>query len=135
MVGGGAVWLLPRGAPPDPCERLWEALFQPASQRELWAAGGGFALPYFESHWSDPGVGALPAQENVRRFHTLLGTGGYVSDSGQLGKPSEASQAVESGRLAVRMVRALLAGRPIDDVLTAGQADTEAIYKEHAFPG
>jgi hypothetical protein len=33
MVGGGAVWLLPRGAPPDPPERLWEALLQPDAQR------------------------------------------------------------------------------------------------------
>jgi hypothetical protein len=133
-VGGGAVWLLPRGAPPDPCERLWEALFQPAVQRELWTAGGGFALPYFESHWSDPAISALPGQESVRRFRTLLAGGGFISDTGQAAKPGEASQAVESSRLAVRMVRAALAGRPISDTLTAGQVDAEVIHKEHAFP-
>ena len=134
MVGGGAVWLLPRGAAPDPAERLWEALFQPAVQRELWRAGAGFALPFFEGHWSDTAVAQLPSQESVRRFRALLAPGGFISDTGQLGKPTAASQAVEAGRLAVRMVRAVLAGQPVPDALAAGQADAEAIYKEHAFP-
>jgi hypothetical protein len=79
-------------------------------------------------------VAQLPGQESVRRFRALLAPGGFISDTGQLAKPTAASQAVESGRLAVRMVRAALAGRPVADALAAGQADAEAIYKEHAFP-
>jgi hypothetical protein len=133
-VGGGAVWVLPRGAQAEAVERLWEALWQPERQRALWRAGGGFALPVFEGQWSDAAVAALPHQESVRRFRTLLAAGGFISDSGQAARPTAASQAVEAGRLAVRMVRAVLGGRAVPDVLAAAQRDAEAIYREHAFP-
>ena len=133
-VDGGAVWVLPRGAKAEEAERLWEGLWQPERQRRVWSAGTGFALPAYEGQWADTAVAALPQQESVRRFRGLLATGGFVSDSGQAGKPSAASQAVEAGRLAVRMVRAALGGRPIPDVLAAAQRDAEAIYREHAFP-
>lgn len=133
-VGGGAVWVLPRGAKAEEVERLWEGLWQQGHQRRLWGAGAGFALPVFESQWSDTSVAALPNQESVQRFRALLAFGGFVSDSGQSGKSTAASQAVEAGRLAVRMVRAALAGRPVVDVLAAAHRDAEAIYREHAFP-
>ncbi|HEU5315557.1 MAG TPA: hypothetical protein VFX49_05565, partial [Chloroflexota bacterium] len=133
-VGGGAVWVLPRGAPPDPVERLWEALLQPDVQRRLWGAGAGFALPVFEGQWSDPAVAALPDQESVRRYRALLAPGGFISHAGQAGDPTPAAQVVEAARLGVRMVRAALGGRPIAEVLAAALGDAEAIYREHAFP-
>lgn len=133
-VGGGAVWLLPRGAKAEAVERLWETLWQPERQRQLWSAGGGFALPAFEGQWSDAAVAAIPGQENLRRFRALQAFGGFVSDSGQAGKPTAASQAVEAGRLATRMVRAVLGGRSVADTVAAAQRDAEAIYREHAFP-
>ena len=133
-VGGGSVWVLPRGAQADAAERLWETLWQPERQRALWRAGAGFSLPAFEGPWSDATVAALPHQESVRRFRTLLAPGGFISDSGQAARPTAASQSVESGRLAVRIVRAVLGGRSVPDVLAAAQRDAEAIYREHAFP-
>ncbi len=57
-VGGGAAWVLPRGAPSVAVERLLEAMLDPARQRRLWGAGGSFALPAYLAGWDDPAVTA-----------------------------------------------------------------------------
>jgi len=134
-VGGGAAWLLPRGAKAEPVERLWEALLRPEVQRRLWAAGAGFALPAFESGWSDPAVGALPNQESVRPYREQLATGGFVSYVGQGGPETGASQAVRAARLAARMLGAVARGRSVSEVLADATADAVAVYREHGLPG
>ena len=134
-VGGGAVWLLPRGASAESVERVWEALLRPETQRRLWAVGAGFALPAFEGGWSDPAVGMLPNQESVRRYREQLSTGGFVSYVGQGGPETGASQAVRAARLAARMLVAVVRGRTVSEVLADANADAVAVYKEHGLPG
>jgi ABC-type glycerol-3-phosphate transport system substrate-binding protein len=134
-VGGGAAWLLPRGARAEEAERLWEALLAPAAQRPVWEAGKGFALPAYEGSWSDPVVERLPGAHNVRRLREQLGRGRFVSLTGQHGPETAASQAVDEMRLAAGALRAMLAGRPAREVLARAQQAAVEVYRTFGLAG
>lgn len=134
-VNGGAVWLLPRGARAEPLERMWEALLQPASQRALWTAGGGFALPAYESGWSDATIAALPGRESIRRYRDQLAPAQFISHAGQLGPVTAASEAVEAGRLGARLLRAVRHGVDVRHAINASHAAAVSLFKQHGLPG
>jgi ABC-type glycerol-3-phosphate transport system substrate-binding protein len=134
-IGGGAAWFLPRGAQPESVERLVEAALDPAAQRRLWQAGGGFALPAYNAGWDDPAVAALPQLRNVARFRDELTNGGFASATGNGGPETAASQALGEGRLASGMLRAVLAGRSAPDVVAEAERLAIQVFRDFGLPG
>ncbi|MGH2367232.1 MAG: hypothetical protein ACRDI2_03455, partial [Chloroflexota bacterium] len=134
-IGGGAAWFLPRGAPPEPVERLLEALLEPTIQRRLWQAGGGFALPAYLAGWDDPVLASLPDFRNAQRFRNELTNGGFLSATGNSGPETAASQAIGDAGLGIGMLRAVLAGRPAREVVAEAQQQATQLFRDYGLPG
>jgi hypothetical protein len=134
-IGGGAAWFLPRGAPPEPVERLIEAVLDPAAQRRLWQAGGGFVLPAYTVGWEDAAVAALPQARSAARFRDELTNGGFASATGNGGPETAASQAIGEARLAAGMLRAVAAGRPPADVAAEAERLAIQVFRDFGLPG
>jgi hypothetical protein len=136
-VGSGGVWLLPRGGAAEATERLLEALLDPALQRPLWAAGGGFALPAYLGGWDDSAIAGAPWAEPARRFRAELDLDGdaFVSAAGNGGPETGAAQAIGALRFGAGMLRAVLAGRPAGDVVAETQRRAAELYRSFGLPG
>jgi hypothetical protein len=136
-VGGGAAWLLPRGATPAATERFLEALLEVARQRPLWGAGGRFALPGYLGGWDDPALAAAPWAPAAALFRAELDLDGdaFVSASGNGGPETGAAQAVGTLRFGAGMLRAVLAGRPAAAAVAEAHARAAALYRSFGLPG
>lgn len=134
-VGGGAAWMLPRGAPAEPAERFLEALLDLGTQRPMWGAGGGFALPAYNAGWDDPGLTGAPWIDQARRFRQELGDGGFVSATGNGGPETAASQAIGALRFGAGMLRAVLEGRPAASVVAETHGRAVDLFRTFGLPG
>lgn len=132
-IDAGAAWLLPRGASPEPVERFLEALLNPPFQQRLWHAGGGFALPAYNAAWNEPALPSLlspAAVRNAQRFHAELSYEGFAGTASHPGPETAASQAVDEARLAAGMLRAVLAGQSIPEVLAAAEQRAIQLFRD-----
>jgi ABC-type glycerol-3-phosphate transport system substrate-binding protein len=136
-VGGGAAWVLPRGAPSVAVEQLLEAMLDPARQRRLWSAGGSFALPAYLAGWDDPAVTGAAWAAQARRYRDELDLDGdaFVSATGNGGPETAASQAVGGLRFGAGMLRDVVAGRPAADVTAQAQRRAADLYRSFGLPG
>jgi hypothetical protein len=136
-VGGGAAWLLPRGAALEATERFLEALLDVASQRRLWGAGGRFALPGYLGGWADAAIVAAPWAATAARFRAELDLDGdaFVSATGNGGPETGASQAVGTLRFGAGMLRAVLAGRPAAAAVAEAHGRAVELYRGFGLPG
>jgi multiple sugar transport system substrate-binding protein len=133
-AGGGAAWILPRGGQTDVAEALLAAMLDLGRQRRLWQAGG-FALPGYGTGWDDATLAILPDAANARRFRDAIAGGARASAPGNDGPQTAAAQAIAAGRLAARMLRAVLSGRAPAAVVAEATRESVQLFRDFGLPG
>ncbi len=133
-AGGGAAWVLPRGGETEVAEALLEATLELDRQRRLWQAGG-FALPGYGAGWDEATLATLPDAANARRFRDAIAGGARASAPGNDGPQTAAAQAIAAGRLAARMLRAVLSGRAPAGVVAEAARESVQVFRDFGLPG